>query len=36
MTVSLADVCFLHYWNTVYHLGQVNYLQTLLGDREMH
>lgn len=36
MTVTMADVLGLHYWNTVYHLGQVNFIQTLLGDREMH
>jgi uncharacterized damage-inducible protein DinB len=36
MRVTMGDVLGLHYWNTVYHLGQINYLQTLLGDREMH
>ncbi|HRF59673.1 MAG TPA: hypothetical protein PLH94_07130 [Fimbriimonadaceae bacterium] len=24
-----------HYWNLVYHLGQINYIQTLYGDRDM-
>lgn|GEM_PF-594995 len=29
--------CFNHpYWNMIYHLGQINYIQTLLGDREDH
>jgi hypothetical protein len=29
--------CFNHpYWNMVYHLGQINYIQTLLGDKENH
>ena len=36
MHVSMADVLTIHYWNMVYHHGQVNYIQTLLGDREMH
>jgi len=36
MHVSMADVLAIHYWNMVYHHGQVNYIQTLLGDREMH
>lgn len=35
-TWTMAEVLALHYWNTVYHLGQVNYIQTLLGDRGMH
>jgi glutathione S-transferase len=35
-TYLLAD-CFLHpYWNMVYHEGQINYIQTLYGDRESH
>lgn len=29
--------CFNHpYWNMIYHLGQINYIQTLLGDRADH
>ena len=29
--------CFNHpYWNMVYHLGQINYIQTLLGDNQDH
>ncbi len=24
------------YWNTIYHWGQINYIQTLYGDIEMH
>ena len=30
--VMTADLLFLFYWNLVYHTGQINYLQTLLGD----
>lgn len=31
-----ADLLFLPYWNLVYHTGQINYIQTLLGDRDLH
>jgi len=34
-TIKLAHVMLWHYWNMVYHLGQINYIQTLLGDFEM-
>ncbi|HEY3265910.1 MAG TPA: hypothetical protein VGM37_03200 [Armatimonadota bacterium] len=30
------NIMWFQYWNTVYHTGQVNYIQTLYGDREMH
>jgi hypothetical protein len=33
---SFFDIMNLHYWNTVYHIGQINYIQTLYGDKEMH
>jgi hypothetical protein len=36
MTMSMADVLGLPYWNMVYHLGQINQIQLMLGDREMH
>ena len=36
MTVTMADVLGLHAWNLVYHLGQINYIQTCLGDYQMH
>ena len=36
VTLSLADVAMLHHNNMVYHLGQINQLQLMLGDREMH
>ena len=35
-TVIMADVLFLHAWNLSYHLGQINQIQLMLGDREMH
>ena len=34
--LTMADVLTLHYWNIVYHLGQVNQIQLMHGDREMH
>lgn len=34
--MSMADILGLHAWNMVYHLGQVNYIQLMLGDKEMH
>jgi len=36
MTLTMADVLDLHRWNMVYHLGQINQIQLLLGDKEMH
>ncbi len=35
-TMTTADVLMLPYWNMTYHLGQVNQLQLMLGDCEMH
>ena len=34
--VPVADFLFYAYQNIVYHTGQINYLQTMLGDREIH
>ena len=36
MAMTTGDLLFLGYWNMVYHWGQVNYIQMLLGDTEMH
>jgi DinB superfamily len=36
MTMTMADMLFMGYWNLTYHMGQVNYIQMLLGDTEMH
>lgn len=33
--MAISTIAGLHYWNNVYHLGQINYIQTLYGDREM-
>jgi hypothetical protein len=34
--MTVADVLTMHYWNLVYHLGQINQIALILGDREMH
>jgi uncharacterized damage-inducible protein DinB len=36
MVATMADILLMHYWNAVYHLGQINQIQLMLGDREMH
>lgn len=36
MSMTMADMLFTCYWNLTYHWGQVNYIQMLLGDTEMH
>lgn len=33
---SLGEVCVFHYRNLWYHVGQVNFIQTLYGDMAMH
>ncbi len=33
---KLLDVMMMHHWNMVYHTGQICFIQTLLGDKEMH
>ena len=35
-TYTMLGVMGFHYWNNTYHLGQINYLQMILGDAEMH
>jgi uncharacterized damage-inducible protein DinB len=36
MEPTLAEIMMFHYWHCTYHLGQVNYIQTLYGDLENH
>ncbi len=36
MVRSLADMAHGQYWNANYHLGQICYIQLLLGDKDMH
>jgi len=33
---KLSDLMMMHYWNLVYHTGQICFIQTLLGDKEVH
>ena len=33
---TLAEAMLMAYWNLTYHIGQVNYVQTLYGDKQMH
>lgn len=32
---SIYDAMGLHAWNCTYHMGQINYIQTLYGDKSM-
>lgn len=36
MSMTYAEVLSLHWWNMVYHLGQINSIQLMLGDKVMH
>jgi hypothetical protein len=36
VVMTMADILSLPSWNMVYHLGQINQIQLMLGDREMH
>ena len=36
VAMTMADVLELHGWNMIYHLGQINQIQLMLDDREMH
>lgn len=36
VTMTMADILSLPAWNMVYHLGQINQIQLMLGDPEMH
>jgi len=36
MIMTMADVLMLQRWNLTYHLGQINQIQLMLGDAEMH
>ena len=36
VTWTLADAMAGSYWNFVYHFGQINQIQLMLGDKEMH
>jgi hypothetical protein len=34
--MPMTEVLALPSWNMIYHLGQINQIQLMLGDREMH
>jgi uncharacterized damage-inducible protein DinB len=34
--MTYFDVMSYNYWNLMYHIGQIAYIQTLYGDKEMH
>jgi hypothetical protein len=36
IVATMADVLGMHTWNMTYHLGQINQIQLMLGDRAMH
>jgi uncharacterized damage-inducible protein DinB len=36
VTMTMSEVLALPSWNMVYHLGQINQIQLMLGDRDMH
>ncbi len=33
--MTMKQIASLHLWNLTYHLGQINYIQTLYGDAAM-
>lgn len=35
-TTTAEAVLRYHHWNNTYHMGQINYIQLVLGDGEMH
>jgi hypothetical protein len=36
LTLSAAELLVSPYWNMTYHLGQINFIQLMYGDKEMH
>lgn len=35
MTMSFAEIMLIHNWNATYHFGQICYIQTCYGDKDM-
>ncbi len=35
-TTTAQAMLRYHHWNNTYHYGQINYIQLILGDAEMH
>lgn len=36
IVVTVGEILLSPYWNCVYHLGQINFVQTMYGDTDMH
>ncbi len=36
MKKTMADLMVIPYWNMTYHCGQINFIQTLYGDKDSH
>jgi hypothetical protein len=36
MVMTFGQIMLAPYWNMTYHQGQISYIQTLYGDKEMH
>jgi len=36
LKLTVAEILGSPYWNMTYHLGQINYIQLMYGDKEMH
>lgn len=36
LALTMADIMIMHYANIVYHTGQINQIQLMLGDKVMH
>lgn len=36
LKLTVAEILASPYWNLTYHLGQLNYVQLMYGDRDMH
>jgi len=35
INATVAEIAMFQYWNLTYHWGQINYIQTMYGDKEM-
>ncbi len=34
--MSYMDIMAYSYWNTMYHVGQISYIQTMYGNKDMY
>ena len=35
-TMTMLQIIWYPYWNLMYHWGQIAYIQTMYGDKDMH